>query len=122
MLHDFITDHREELIALTRAKVARRIAPTPTELELASGVHRGLQTFAFRPRSPAICDSRAEGPFAQAQGCGGRLQVWALLGQLVDVCPASPSPAMLVTLLCDAFKGLRGVLTGLPVRTGTESA
>jgi signal transduction histidine kinase len=38
MLLDFITDHREELIALTRAKVARRIAPKPTEIELESGV------------------------------------------------------------------------------------
>jgi signal transduction histidine kinase len=38
VLVKFINAHREELIALTRAKVARRLAPRPTEQELTSGV------------------------------------------------------------------------------------
>ena len=37
-LHQFIVMHRAELIARTRAKVAQRSAPKPTEQELASGV------------------------------------------------------------------------------------
>lgn len=38
MLHEFVTTRREDLIARTRAKVAQRSAPTPTENELTSGV------------------------------------------------------------------------------------
>ena len=38
MLHDFISEHRQELIDRTRAKVALRAAPRPTNDELAHGV------------------------------------------------------------------------------------
>ncbi len=38
MLVEFITSRREELIARTRAKVAKRLAPTATEEELMTGV------------------------------------------------------------------------------------
>jgi signal transduction histidine kinase len=38
MLVEFITTHREELIARTRTKVSKRLAPRPTEAELTSGV------------------------------------------------------------------------------------
>jgi hypothetical protein len=38
MLSDFLTEHRDELVASCRARVARRTAPRPTELELEHGV------------------------------------------------------------------------------------
>jgi signal transduction histidine kinase len=57
MLFEFITANREELIARTRAKVARRLAPKPTELELMSGVPLFLdqlvETLGLSPSSRA---------------------------------------------------------------------
>src|SRR5690242_8375043 len=38
MLHEFVTTHREELLARARAKVAERLAPRATKRELESGV------------------------------------------------------------------------------------
>jgi signal transduction histidine kinase len=46
MLINFIADHRQELISLTRTKIARRMAPKPTELELSSGVPLFLDRLA----------------------------------------------------------------------------
>ncbi|MGO8994586.1 MAG: sensor histidine kinase [Polyangiaceae bacterium] len=46
MLVEFITDHREELIGRARAKVTRRLAPRPTELELVTGVPLFLDQLA----------------------------------------------------------------------------
>jgi hypothetical protein len=37
-LHDFIDEHRDELIGRCRAKVAKRSAPPPTEAEINHGV------------------------------------------------------------------------------------
>jgi len=38
MLHDFITEHRNDIIARCRAKIASRPAPRPTDDELEYGV------------------------------------------------------------------------------------
>jgi signal transduction histidine kinase len=38
MLHEFLTANRDEIIARSRAKVAERAAPRPTEAELKNGV------------------------------------------------------------------------------------
>jgi signal transduction histidine kinase len=46
MLFEFITANREVLIARTRAKVAKRLAPRPTDRELASGVPLFLDQLA----------------------------------------------------------------------------
>jgi signal transduction histidine kinase len=46
MLFQFIAANREVLIARTRAKVAKRLAPTPTERELSSGVPLFLDQLA----------------------------------------------------------------------------
>ena len=46
MLLEFILAHREELIARARTKVAKRLAPTPTDLELTSGVPLFLDQLA----------------------------------------------------------------------------
>ena len=38
MLHEFLTAHREELVERCRVKVAKRLAPRPTEAELRHGI------------------------------------------------------------------------------------
>jgi signal transduction histidine kinase len=52
MLFDFITGNREELLVRTRAKVATRQAPRPTERELMSGVPLFLDQLAEILRDP----------------------------------------------------------------------
>ena len=52
VLFEFIVAHREELIARTRAKVAKRFAPRPTEQELTSGVPLFLDQLAETLRDP----------------------------------------------------------------------
>jgi signal transduction histidine kinase len=54
MLCEFIATHRVKLIAMTRAKVARRLAPRPTEQELMSGVPLFLDQLAETLRSPPL--------------------------------------------------------------------
>ena len=57
MLHEFLTLHRAEIIALTRQKVAQRTAPRPTEAELEHGVPLFLtqlaETLQLERESPA---------------------------------------------------------------------
>jgi len=52
MLSEFITANREELIARARAKVAKRLAPRPTERELTSGVPIFLDQLAGTLQRP----------------------------------------------------------------------
>lgn len=58
MLVDFIIAHREQLIARTRAKIAKRLSPRATEAELKSGVPLFLEQLAETLRGPEL--SRAE--------------------------------------------------------------
>jgi signal transduction histidine kinase len=46
VLHEFLTMHRDEIIARTRAKVATRTAPRPTQAELEHGVPLFLEQLA----------------------------------------------------------------------------
>jgi signal transduction histidine kinase len=95
MFHQFITANRELIIARTRAKVALRSAPRPTERELETGVPlfldqlaAALQTDGARP-SPA--DRHAIGATAAIQG-GHQLAQGFTVSQVVhgygDVCQA----------------------------------
>jgi signal transduction histidine kinase len=52
MLVEFITAHREKLVSLARAKVAKRLAPKATERELMSGVPLFLDQLAETLRRP----------------------------------------------------------------------
>ena len=55
MLFEFISANREQLIALARARVAKRLAPRPTERELTSGVPLFLdQLVEALRRTPAV--------------------------------------------------------------------
>jgi signal transduction histidine kinase len=46
MLHEFLINHRDEIVALTRLKVSTRAAPRPTEAELQYGVPLFLEQLA----------------------------------------------------------------------------
>lgn len=94
MLSDFIAQHRQEILALTRQKVLVRMAPRPTESEIEHGVPLFLDqlTEVLNEQS-----SRGSGTDPQlgrsAAGHGGdRMRVGFTVDQLVhdygDVCQA----------------------------------
>ena len=65
MLHDFITEHRDEIISRCRAKVAMRSIPPPTDEEIEHGVPVFLDQLiaALRPgfiANPDIIDSATQ--------------------------------------------------------------
>jgi signal transduction histidine kinase len=62
MLHDFLSANRDAIIARTRAKVAARVAPRPTEEELQTGIPLFLDQFiaTLRLHEPSG-DAMAEG-------------------------------------------------------------
>ena len=84
MLHEFLTLHRDEIIARTREKVATRTAPRPTDAELEHGVPLFLdqlaETLRRRAGDRGATDQRGDGAqraHNTAASCGG---------------PASPLP------------------------------
>jgi hypothetical protein len=66
MLVDFIATNRAELIARTRAKVATRTAPRPTERELATGVPLFLDQLAETLRGDSSPLRRMKRPSSRA--------------------------------------------------------
>jgi signal transduction histidine kinase len=93
MLHEFVTANRGELIARTRAKVAMRPAPRPTQRELETGVPLFLDQLAaaLRAAPPSPTDLRAIGDTAAIHG-GHLLEQGFTVSQVVhgygDVCQA----------------------------------
>jgi signal transduction histidine kinase len=91
MLFEFISSHREELIALTRSKVAKRLAPQPTDRELNSGVPLFLDQLAEMLRRPA---SPTTGPIDRGAAVHGAalLSLGYTVAQVVhdygDICQA----------------------------------
>src|SRR4029079_5227942 len=74
MLHDFITAHRDALIALTRAKITERTAPRAIEAELQVGVPlfldqltQALQPQLEPPRSAAVQQEMGQGATLHGQ-------------------------------------------------------
>src|SRR5688572_8349921 len=59
MLHEFLTLHRDEIIARTREKVALRTAPRPTAAELEHGVPLFLTQLAQTLRAEQATVSRS---------------------------------------------------------------
>ncbi|MGO9839358.1 MAG: sensor histidine kinase [Polyangiaceae bacterium] len=74
MLFEFIAANRDALIDLTRAKIAKRLAPRPTDLELTSGVPLFLDQVAETLRHAP--DSTGE-----AMDLGAAVHGAALLGR-----------------------------------------
>lgn len=131
MLHEFLTLHREDIIARTRAKVATRTAPRPTEAELEYGVPLFLdqlaETLRCEQKTPARTTS-AE----MAQGAlrhGGELrQAGFTVAQVVhdygDLCQAVTELALELELpiSADEFKTLNRCLDEAIAQAVTEFA
>ena len=60
MLFEFLIDHHDELVTRTQAKVAKRLAPRPTERELTSGVPLFLDQLVETLRRPPPCAGTSE--------------------------------------------------------------
>src|SRR3984957_19285250 len=93
MLSEFIAANRANLLARTRAKVAARLAPQPTDDELQNGVPLFLDqlTDALRLASPPVGSTGAIGKSAALHG-SDMLRMGFTVAQLVrgygDVCQA----------------------------------
>lgn len=94
MLAEFMMEHREEILARTRGKVAARMAPRPTESEIEHGVPLFVDQLidTLKAQEPRGVESDAElGRSAEAHG-GDRLRAGFTVNQLVhdygDVCQA----------------------------------
>jgi signal transduction histidine kinase len=131
MLHEFLTLHREEIIARTRQKVTARDAPWATEAEMKNGVPlfldqltdtlRREQQTAARPTSAEMA--------ASALLHGGALRKAGFtLGQVVhgygDVCQAVTGLTMELELpiSADEFKTLNRCLDEAIAQAVTEFA
>lgn len=100
MLHEFIVQHRQQLIERARAKVALRAAPRPTHDELANGVPLFLTQLAETLRRNAAhvpAEGSEMGRAATLHG-GDLLQQGYTIAQVVhdygDVCQAVTELAM----------------------------
>lgn len=127
MLHAFIRANREELIARTRAKVASRSAPRPTENELENGVPLFLEQLveALRVASPTAETIGAIGRSAALHG-GDLHQMGFTVAQVVhdygDVCQAVTELAELVNapITTDEFHTLNRCLDDAIAQAVTE--
>ena len=91
MLHEFITQNREVLIARTRAKVASRLAPRATEQELATGVPLFLEQLVamLQSQSPSMREAMDSGATAHGAALLDRgYTVAQVVHDYGDVCQA----------------------------------
>jgi signal transduction histidine kinase len=131
LLHEFLTVHREDLIARTRAKVALRTAPRPTAAELEHGVPLFLDQLAETLRHEQDSTSRTTSA-AMAMGAarhGAELRrAGFTVGQAVhdygDVCQAVTELAIELELpiSADEFKTLNRCLDEAIAQAVTEYA
>ena len=131
MLHEFLTLHREEIIARTRQKVATRTAPRPTEEELEHGVPLFLEQLADTLRREQETPARpTSGEMAQSALLhGGELrQAGFTVAQVVhdygDVWQAVTELAIELELpiAADEFKTLNRCLDEAIAQAVTEFA
>ena len=131
MLHEFLTLHRDEIIARTRQKVATRAAPRPTEAELEHGVPLFLSQLADTLRREQDTPARpTSGAMAQsALRHGGELrQAGFTVAQVVhdygDVCQAVTELAidLDVSISADEFRTLNRCLDEAIAQAVTEYA
>jgi signal transduction histidine kinase len=131
MLHEFLTTHREEIIARTRAKVVARRSPRATEAELEHGVPlflaqlgktlRSEQGTAARPSSTEIGESAAQH--------GGELRragftVAQVVHDYGDICQAVTELAveLEIPISTDEFRTLNRCLDEAIAQAVTEFA
>lgn len=129
MLHEFLTLHRDQILARTRAKVATRMAPRPTEEELEHGVPLFLDQLAETLRFEQASSTRATSSemARSAQQYGGELRTAGFtVGQVVhgygDICQAVTELAMELDLpiSADEFKTLNRCLDEAIAQAVTE--
>jgi signal transduction histidine kinase len=131
MLHEFLTLHRDEIIARTRQKVGARIAPQPTEAVLEHGVPlfleqlaatlRREQETAARPTSPEMARS-AILHGAELRHAG--FTVAQVVHGYGDVCQAVTELAieLAIPISADEFKTLNRCLDEAIAQAVTEYA
>jgi signal transduction histidine kinase len=131
MLHEFLTLHREEIIGLTRQKVALRTAPRPTEAELEHGVPLFLDQLAETLRQERDGPGRpttAEMARSAARHGGELRKAGFTVGQVVhdygDVCQAVTELAidLEIPISADEFKTLNRCLDEAIAQAVTEYA
>ena len=129
MLHEFLTLHREDIIARTRSKVAARIVPRPTEAELEHGAPLFLDQLAQTLRNEQKTAERTTSAemTKSALRYGGELrQAGFTVGQVVhgygDVCQAVTELAIELELpiSADEFKTLNRCLDEAIAQAVTE--
>ncbi|HUG52441.1 MAG TPA: HAMP domain-containing sensor histidine kinase [Vicinamibacteria bacterium] len=131
MLHEFLTVHRDEIIARTRQKVATRMAPRPTAAELEHGVPLFLEqlvdTLRREQGTPARPTSWEMGRSALRHGADLRTAGFTI-AQVVhdygDVCQAVTelSIELQAPISGDEFKTLNRCLDEAIAQAVTEFA
>jgi len=89
MLHEFIETHRAELIARTRAKVLDRVAPKPTEAELAHGIPMFLDQLRTRLETglePNTADISASASLRGAELLDAGLTIGQVVHDYGNIC------------------------------------
>ena len=124
-LLEFIVTHREALIARTRAKVAKRFAPRPTEDELVNGVPIFLDQLAETLRKQPYALSETIEETASARGAQLMLRGYTV-AQVVhdygDICQAVTELAMKLdaTISADDFHTMNLSLDNAIAEAATE--
>ena len=128
MLNEFIFLHRAEIVALTRQKVALRMAPRPTEAEMETGVPLFLEQLMAVLKAHELrgsADDPALGRTAANHGAS-RMRIGFTVDQLVhdygDVCQAITELAVDLdkTISTDDFRTLNKCLDFAIARAVTE--
>ena len=131
MLHEFLTLHRNEIVACTRAKVAKRTAPRPTAAELEHGVPLFLDQLAETLRAEqdtAARPTRAEVVRGAALHGAELRRAGFTVAQAVhdygDVCQAVTELAieLAIPISADEFKTLNRCLDDAIAQAVTEYA
>jgi signal transduction histidine kinase len=131
MLHDFLTRHRDEILAHARRQIATRTAPRPTEAELQHGVPTFLAQLADTLRCEQETKARHTSAAMAQSACrhGAELQqagftVAQVVHDYGDVCQAVTEVAMErgVEISADEFKTLNRCLDEAIAQAVTEYA
>ena len=131
MLHEFLTLHREEIIARTRQKVGARMAPQPTTAVLEHGVPLFLEQLAATLRREQETPARPTSPEMARSAVlhGAELRrAGFTVGQVVhgygDVCQAVTELAIElgIPISADEFKTLNRCLDEAIAQAVTEFA
>jgi signal transduction histidine kinase len=127
MLSDFISQHRDLLVERAREQVRLRVAPAPTELEIAHGVPLFLDQFSSRLRLSESQTSPEINPDATIHG-GELLAAGFTIGQVVhgygDICQSVMQLAveMQLSVPAKSFKTLNLCLDVAIAEAVTEYA